>query len=51
VLSKDRSAIGVDFTEGDGFKSSGALKPKAEASDAREQVKNLEFSHVFSKRD
>jgi hypothetical protein len=37
MLSKDGSAIGVDFAEGDGLHS-GSFKAKGKPSNAREQV-------------
>jgi hypothetical protein len=47
MLSKYSPAIGVDLAEGDGFKSSGPFKPKAESSNAGKEVKHSEFPIAF----
>jgi len=43
VLCKDGLGVSLNLTEGNGFKSSGALKAEGEAADTAKEVKDFEW--------
>ena len=51
MLCEDGSGVSLNLTEGNGFKSSGALKAEGESTDTAEEIKDFEFFMVVFQND
>jgi hypothetical protein len=48
VLCQDLAGVFLDLAEGDGFKSTSALKAKAKSADTAEEIEDSELAHRLS---